>query len=241
MLITPAFAQTASPGGGGDFIVQLVPFILIFVIMYFLIIRPQQRRVKEHREMISAIRRGDVVVTAGGLIGKVVRVVSDGEVKIEIADGVQVRAVKSTLAEVRARSEPVRERARHEPEGDDEDDGGESRSGETPDNRRPAGIAQAAIQFARKFGPAPQRADAPPSAEGRKSAAKGQQGRTRPKNKGQNFTAEPHPPAGVMTDEEALDEAALNAAAQEVEHRAEADVRSVEREMKSRNKDKRGS
>ncbi len=104
MLITPAYAQAA--GGSGDFIFQILPFLLIFVIMYFLIIRPQQKRVKDHRELVSALRRGDTVVTAGGLIGKVTRV-DESELQVEIAQGMKVKVVRSTITEVRSKSEPV--------------------------------------------------------------------------------------------------------------------------------------
>lgn len=104
MLITPAYAQAA--GGSSDFIFQILPFLLIFVIMYFLIIRPQQKRVKDHRELVSALRRGDTVVTAGGLIGKVTRV-DESELQVEIAQGMKVKVVRSTITEVRSKSEPV--------------------------------------------------------------------------------------------------------------------------------------
>jgi preprotein translocase subunit YajC len=87
--------------------VQLLPFLLIFVIIYFLILRPQQKRVKAHREMVAQIRRGDTVVTAGGLIGKVSKVIDDAEVQIELAEGVRVRVVRPTISEVRARGEPA--------------------------------------------------------------------------------------------------------------------------------------
>ena len=109
-MITPAFAQTAGAAGGGmDMIIQLVPFILIFVIMYFLIIRPQQKRAKSHQEMIKNIRRGDTVVTSGGLVGgKVTKAGEDPEVEVEIADGVKVKVVRSMIAEVRAKGEPVK-------------------------------------------------------------------------------------------------------------------------------------
>ncbi len=105
MLITPAYAQGAQ--GGGDFFVTLLPFILIFVIMYFLIIRPQQRRAKDHRELVAGVRRGDTVVTSGGVIGKVTKVIDDNELQVEIADGVRVKIVRATLSEVRAKGEPV--------------------------------------------------------------------------------------------------------------------------------------
>jgi preprotein translocase subunit YajC len=107
-LITPAFAQGAPGGGGSDIVLQLVPFVLIFVIMWFLIIRPQQRRVKTHQEMIKNVRRGDTVVTAGGIVGKVTRVTDDPEIEVEIADGVKVRLVRSMITEVRTKGEPVK-------------------------------------------------------------------------------------------------------------------------------------
>jgi preprotein translocase subunit YajC len=106
-LITPAFAQGAA-APGGDMILQFIPFVLIFVIMWFLIIRPQQRRVREHREMINNVRRGDTVVTSGGIVGKVTRVVEDaGELEVEIADGVKVKLVRAMIAEVRTKGAPV--------------------------------------------------------------------------------------------------------------------------------------
>ncbi|MFP4538943.1 MAG: preprotein translocase subunit YajC [Dichotomicrobium sp.] len=104
MFITPAMAQTAAPGGS-NIILQLMPFILIFAIMYFLIIRPQQKRLKAHREMVSNVKRGDTVVTAGGLVGKVASVVDDDEIRVDIADGVRVNVVRNTLSEVRPKGE----------------------------------------------------------------------------------------------------------------------------------------
>lgn len=87
------------------FISSLIPLVLLFGIFYFLIIRPQQQRMKAHQAMVAAVKRGDTVVTAGGLIGKVAKVKDDGEVMIEIADNVQVRVLKSTLTEVRIKGE----------------------------------------------------------------------------------------------------------------------------------------
>ena len=87
----------------------VLPFILIFVIMYFLILRPQQKRAKQHQEMVKNLRRGDNVITSGGLVGKVTKVVDDDQVEIEIADGVRVRQVKSMVADVRAKGEPVKD------------------------------------------------------------------------------------------------------------------------------------
>ncbi|MCW1934336.1 preprotein translocase subunit YajC [Pararhodobacter zhoushanensis] len=107
MFITPAFAQTAGAAGAGSLISSLVPFVLIFGIMWFLLIRPQQKKVKEHRAMVDALRRGDQVITAGGLIGKVAKVKEDGEVEVEIAEGVKVRVVRSTITTVMSKSEPA--------------------------------------------------------------------------------------------------------------------------------------
>ena len=90
-----------------DAIAQFVPLILIFAIMYFLLIRPQQKKVKERQAMVGAVRRGDQVVTQGGLIGKVTKVKEDNELEVEVADGVKVRVVQSTLADVRSKTEPA--------------------------------------------------------------------------------------------------------------------------------------
>ncbi len=110
MFVTPAYAQAGAPGGA-DMLVQFLPFILIFVIMYFLIIRPQQKRAKETQDMLGAIRRGDTVVTTGGIIGKVTKVTDATEVEVEIAPNVRVRIVRSMIADVRAKGEPVKEPA----------------------------------------------------------------------------------------------------------------------------------
>lgn len=108
LLITPAFAQTAPAASSSEMILQFVPFVLIFVIMWFLIIRPQQRRAREHQEMIKAVRRGDTIVSSGGIIGRVTKVTDDPEIEVEIADGVRVKLVRSMIAEVRTRGEPVK-------------------------------------------------------------------------------------------------------------------------------------
>ena len=104
--VTPAYAQGVG-GGGGDLLVSLLPFILIFIIMYFLILRPQRQQVRRREEMLKAIRRGDTVVTNGGLVGKVTKVIDDSEVELQIAEGVKVRAVRHLIADVRAKAEPV--------------------------------------------------------------------------------------------------------------------------------------
>ncbi|WP_092163796.1 preprotein translocase subunit YajC [Bosea sp. CRIB-10] len=87
---------------------SLVPFVLIFIIMWFLIIRPQQKRVKSHQEMIKNVRRGDTIITSGGIIAKVSKVVDDTEIEAEIADGVRVRILKGMVSDVRAKGEPVK-------------------------------------------------------------------------------------------------------------------------------------
>ena len=107
-MITPAFAQGAG-GVSPDMLYQLLPFALIFVIMYFLILRPQQKRAKQHQDMVKNVRRGDTLITSGGLVGKVTKVVDDDQVEIEIADGVRVRQVRSMVADVRAKGEPVKD------------------------------------------------------------------------------------------------------------------------------------
>ncbi|MDJ1157125.1 preprotein translocase subunit YajC [Chelatococcus sp. SYSU_G07232] len=89
-------------------LIQLIPFVLIFVIMWFLIIRPQQKRVKSHQEMIKNVRRGDTIVTSGGLVGKVSKVIDDNELEVEIAEGVKVRLVRAMISDVRTKTEPVK-------------------------------------------------------------------------------------------------------------------------------------
>lgn len=106
-MITPAFAQAAGAPGAADMITQFAPFVLILIIMYFLLIRPQQRRAKEHLEMIKNVRRGDTIIMSSGLIGKVTKVLDDSEVEAEIADNVRVRVVKGMIADVRSKAEPV--------------------------------------------------------------------------------------------------------------------------------------
>ena len=96
-------------GGGDNLMVSLLPLLLIFVVFYFLLIRPQQKRMKDHKSMIAAVKRGDVVVTGGGIIGKVSRV-KDEDVQVEIADGVRVNVLRDTLSSVRSRGEPAADR-----------------------------------------------------------------------------------------------------------------------------------
>ena len=105
MFATPAFAQAAAGSGAASAMTSFLPLILIFGIMYFLLIRPQQKKMKQHRTMVEALRKGDSVLTQGGIIGKVTRVKEDGEVEVEIAEGVKVRVLKATIAQVMSKTE----------------------------------------------------------------------------------------------------------------------------------------
>jgi preprotein translocase subunit YajC len=111
MFITPAFAQAAAGGDTNSMLMSLLPFALIFVIMYFLILRPQQKKVKDHAELVKNIRRGDTVVTSGGLVGKVTKVVDDDQIEFEISDGVRVRQMRQMISGVRAKGEPAKEKS----------------------------------------------------------------------------------------------------------------------------------
>ncbi|MGB3448702.1 MAG: preprotein translocase subunit YajC [Xanthobacteraceae bacterium] len=112
MLITPAFAQAAGAAGDtNSMLMSLLPFALIFVIMYFLILRPQQRKVKEHNDLVKNIRRGDTVVTNGGLVGKVIKVVDDEQIEVEVADGVRIRQMRQMISGVRTKGEPAKEKS----------------------------------------------------------------------------------------------------------------------------------
>ena len=106
MLVTAAYAQAGGAGAGASL---LIPMILVFAIMYFLMIRPQQKKIKEHQAMVAALRRGDQVVTQGGLIGKVTKVKDDNELEVELSEGVKVRVVQSTIATVLNKTEPAKE------------------------------------------------------------------------------------------------------------------------------------
>lgn len=105
MFVTPAYAQGAG-GAGPDMLISILPFVLIFVIMYFLIIRPQRSQMKKRTEMLSAVRRGDTVVTGGGLVGKVTKA-TDTELEVDLGGGTKVTALRSTIMDVRVKGEPV--------------------------------------------------------------------------------------------------------------------------------------
>lgn len=106
MLVSTAYAQAATPPAAGFDPMAFVPLVLIFIVFYFLLIRPQQKKMKEHKSMIDALRRGDRIVTAGGIIGTVTRVTGDDEAVVEIAEGVRVRVVRGTISTVLAKPEP---------------------------------------------------------------------------------------------------------------------------------------
>lgn len=110
MFVTPAYAQAAGgPAGGGmtDIFIQLMPILLLVVIFWLLIFRPQQKRLKAQQAMLSAIRRGDTVVTTGGIVGKVTKAVDGEDLEVEIATGVKVKIVRGMVSDVRSKAEPV--------------------------------------------------------------------------------------------------------------------------------------
>ncbi len=115
MLISPAFAQAAGAAGPAAGFMQFVPLVLIFAVMYFLLIRPQQKKLKEHRAMLEAVRRGDRVVTNGGIIGLVVKATNDDrELTVEIAENVRVKVMRDMISSVVSKTEPVATEAKTE-------------------------------------------------------------------------------------------------------------------------------
>lgn len=111
MFISTAYAQTAG-GGGGDILGMILPLVMIMAVFWFLLIRPQQKRMKEHQELVKNVRRGDMIVTNGGLIGKVTKVIDDTEIDVEVSDNVRIRMLKQAISEVRVKGEPVKETAK---------------------------------------------------------------------------------------------------------------------------------
>ena len=105
MFISEAFAQSIGGDSGG--LMGLLPFVLIFIVFYFLLIRPQQKRAKEHKSMVEALKRGDKVVTSGGIVAKVSKVIDDNEVEVEIASDVKVRVIRSTITQVQGKPSPA--------------------------------------------------------------------------------------------------------------------------------------
>ena len=106
MFVSPAYAQVAG-GSGGSGLEAFLPLILIFVVFYFLLIRPQQKKMKDHKDLLGSIRRGDKIVTGGGILGTVTKVIDDDEITIEISDGVKVRVQRALISTVLSKTEPV--------------------------------------------------------------------------------------------------------------------------------------
>jgi len=107
MFISPAYAQAAGDGGGEAGLISLLPLVLIFVVFWFLLIRPQQKKMKQHKSMVSALRRGDKVVTGGGILGTVSKVLNDNEVQVEIAENIRIKVVRQTIQEVLGKPQPA--------------------------------------------------------------------------------------------------------------------------------------
>jgi len=132
MFISPAWAQGAG-GGGLDGLGGLLPLVLIFVVFYFLLIRPQQKKAKQHREVLGNLRRGDRIVTNGGLIGTITRVPNDGELIVEIADGVKVRVMRGMIAESLSKTDPAPAKSKDKDKDQDEDEDEDDYEEEGPD------------------------------------------------------------------------------------------------------------
>ena len=132
MFISPAWAQGAG-GGGLDGLGGLLPLVLIFVVFYFLLIRPQQKKAKQHREVLGNLRRGDRIVTNGGLIGTITRVPNDGELIVEIADGVKVRVMRGMIAESLSKTDPAPAKSKDKDKDQDEDQDEDDYEEEGPD------------------------------------------------------------------------------------------------------------
>ncbi len=126
MLISPAYAQNAGGAGGFEF-GFLLPMVLIFGVFYMLLIRPQQKKAKQHRELLEALRRGDRIITNGGIIGLIIKVVDANELIVEIAQGVRVRVARAMVSTVMAKTEPG---------GDDDDDDDDDDEEERPRSRK---------------------------------------------------------------------------------------------------------
>ena len=108
MFITPAYAQVLGGPGAGDFVGMILPLVLIMGVFYFLLIRPQQKKAKDHQDLISKVNRGDTVITHGGLIGKVTKIIDDHELQVEVGENVKIRVLRAGIAEVRAKGEPAK-------------------------------------------------------------------------------------------------------------------------------------
>jgi preprotein translocase subunit YajC len=141
MFITPAYAQSLGLGEGtSSTLVQIAPLALIFVVFYFFLIRPQQQKAKDQKAMLSGIRRGDRVVTGGGLIGTVSKVVGDTELLIELAEGIRVRAVRSTVTTVLARTEPAASKSNKGKDADEDEDEPAEAAADKPAEKAKTGV-----------------------------------------------------------------------------------------------------
>jgi preprotein translocase subunit YajC len=141
MFISAAYAQSAgAPTGAFDGgLISLLPIVGIFVVFYFLLIRPQQKKMKEHKNMIASVRRGDRVVTGGGIVGLVTKVISDTEIQVEIAEGVRVKVMKSTIADIPSRTStaPAADKARDDKRsGAEEEDDDEAKAEASSESRK---------------------------------------------------------------------------------------------------------
>ncbi len=125
MLISPAYAQAAGDSGAGGML-QLLPLVLIFVVFYFLLIRPQQKKAKMHRTMVEALNRGDKVVTGGGLLGTVTKAPDGNEIQVEIAEGVRVKVMRHTIQEILTKPQPASKTGGKKPANDTGDGGGQA-------------------------------------------------------------------------------------------------------------------
>ena len=130
MLISPAYAQAANAASSPGLVESIMPLLLIFVVFYFLLIRPQQKKVKMHKEMLGTIRRGDRVVTGGGILGTVTKVISDTELQVEIADGIKVRVERGMVSGVVAKTEPADKADKPDGSANGNDKGGNDKGGD---------------------------------------------------------------------------------------------------------------
>ncbi len=129
MLISPAYAQAAGDADAGGGMLQLLPLVLIFVVFYFLLIRPQQKKAKTHRTMVEALSRGDKVITGGGLLGTVTKAPDGNEIQVEIADGVRVRVMRHTIQEILTKPQPASKAGGKKPANDTGAGGGQAAGG----------------------------------------------------------------------------------------------------------------
>ncbi len=146
MFVSTAYAQAAGGGGGSDFLLQMMPLLLIFVIFWFFLIRPQQRKAKEHRVMVSNLKRNDQVLTEGGIIGKVTKLLDETMVQVEIADKVRVRVARAKISEVMSRTQP----ASAKPDSKKDDEAEAKDDGAKTDGAKASGEKKSIFSFGQK-------------------------------------------------------------------------------------------